>query len=368
MIGLQVIQRTIDLAIQVQQIPAPTSREGQRAEFVRECFNQAHLVDITVDAVGNVLGRLPGRKSGAPMILSAHLDTVFPGGTELNLQQLPDQLRGPGIGDNSIGVAGLLGLIWALDERQVKLDSDLWLVANVGEEGLGNLRGMQEIVKRFAGSVRAYVILEGMALGQVYHRGLGVSRYRISVSTAGGHSWVDYGKPSAVHELTAIVSKLLEIQVSDSPRSTLNVGVISGGTTINTIAAEANIELDLRSEDLAVLRQLDHTVNAVIQNYRKPGVVVNVEMIGKRPAGEIPQDHPLVILASSCLEQVGIEPRLNIGSTDANIPLSFGYPAICLGLTTGGGAHTLGEYINIPPLSMGFEQLCLVVEGLDRSS
>jgi len=350
--NLQVIQRTIDLAIQVQQIPAPTFKERQRAEFVRERFNQAHLVDISVDAAGNVLGRLPGRNSAAPIILSAHLDTVFPEGTDLNVQQLPDQVRGPGIGDNSIGVAGLLGLIWALDERQVKLDSDLWLVANVGEEGLGNLRGMREIVNRFAGNVRAYIVLEGMALGQVYHRGLGVNRYRIGVSTAGGHSWVDYGKPSAIHELTAIVSKLLEIQVSDTPRSTLNVGVISGGTTINTIAAEANIELDLRSEDLAVLGQLDHAVKAVLQDYRKPGVSVNTEMIGKRPAGEIPQDHPLVVLASSCLEQVGIEPRLNIGSTDANIPLSMGLPAICLGLTTGGGAHTLGEYINISPLKI----------------
>jgi len=366
--GLQVIQRIIDLAIQVQQIPAPTFKEGQRAEFVREWFNQVQLVDITVDAAGNVLGRLPGRNSAAPIILSAHLDTVFPDGTELVVQQFPDQIRGPGIGDNSIGVAGLLGLIWALDERQVKLDSDLWLVANVGEEGLGNLRGMQEIVNRFAGDVRAYIILEGMALGQVYHRGLGVNRYRIGVSTAGGHSWVDYGKPSAIHELTAIVSKLLEIQVSDTPRSTLNVGVISGGTTINTIAAEADIELDLRSEDLAVLGQMDHAVKAVLQDYRKPGVSVNAEMIGKRPAGEIPQDHPLVILASSCLEQVGIEPRLNIGSTDANIPLSMGLPAICLGLTTGSGAHTLGEYINISPLKIGFEQLCLVIEGLDRNS
>lgn len=366
MINPQIIERVVELTTQVQQIPAPTFNESQRAEYLRSCFSQENLVDIEIDAIGNVLGRLPGKSSASPIIVSAHLDTVFPLGTELGITQVPDRVSGAGIGDNSVGVAGLLGLLWCLEEGQVELAPDLWLVANVGEEGLGDLRGMREIVKRFAGGPRAYIVLEGMALGQVYHRGLGVKRYRIKVETAGGHSWVDYGKPSAVHEIAALTSQLLELPVLGSPRSTMNVGVISGGTSINTIAAEAQIELDLRSEDITALEQLADAVVQILHEGQKPGVKVHGELIGQRPAGEIPQDHPLVELAVSCLEQVGIQPRLNIGSTDANIPLSLGYPAVCLGLTTGNRAHTPGEYINISPLQLGLEQLVLVVERLDR--
>jgi acetylornithine deacetylase/succinyl-diaminopimelate desuccinylase-like protein len=363
----EIINRVVDLAIEVQQIPAPTFDEGQRAEFIRSCFAAEKLADIEVDGIGNVLGRLPGKGSAGPIIVSAHLDTVFPLETDLLLQSFPDRVCGPGIGDNSVGTAGLMGLLWCLGERQVELDSDLWLVANVGEEGLGNLRGMQEIVARFAGLPRAYLVLEGMALGQVYHRGLGVERYRVSVKTAGGHSWVDHGKPSAVHEITAIASRLVALPTSEVPRTTFNVGMISGGTSINTIAPEANIEIDLRSEDVAALGQLSSTVNNILQEYQKPGVKVEAELIGQRPAGEIPPDHPLVEIASQSLEQVGIQPRLNIGSTDANLPLSQGYPAICLGLTTGNGAHTTSECINISPMHLGLEQLVLVVEGVDRS-
>ncbi|MCK4725718.1 MAG: M20/M25/M40 family metallo-hydrolase, partial [Anaerolineales bacterium] len=229
--NMQTVERVIDLAIQVQQIPAPTFDEGRRAEFIYSCFIQENLADVEIDALGNVLGRLPGTGSAPPIIVSAHLDTVFPLETDLRVEQFPDRVTGPGIGDNSVGLSGLLGLLWGLNDRDLELTSDLWLVANVGEEGLGNLRGMQEVVNRFTDLPQAYIILEGMALGQVYHRGLGVNRYRINVKTAGGHSWVDYGKPSAVHELAAIITQLLEIPVSESPRTTMNVGVISGGTT-----------------------------------------------------------------------------------------------------------------------------------------
>lgn len=362
----QTVERVISLAIQVQQIPAPTFSEGRRAEFIRSCFVQENLEKIEIDEMGNVLGCLPGNGSAPPIIVSAHLDTVFPEETDLRVQQFPDKVAGPGIGDNSVGVAGLFGLLWELDDRKLELASDLWLVANVGEEGLGDLCGMREVVNRFADLAQAYIILEGMALGQVYHRGLGVSRYRISVTTAGGHSWVDYGKPSAVHELAGIVTRLLEIPISNSPRTTMNVGVISGGTAINTIAAEAHIELDLRSEDLAELDQLVGAVNEILRDCQKPGIQAHTELIGQRPVGEISQDHPLVALAINSLARVGIQPRLNIGSTDANIPLSLGYPAICLGLTTGNGAHTVGEYVNISPLQDGLEQLMLVIEGLDH--
>lgn len=362
----QLVNQVLELAIEIQQIPAPTFNESKRGAFIYERFIQENLKDVEIDEIGNVLGRLPGSGSTLPIIVSAHLDTVFPSGTDLGYERLAEKVAGPGIGDNAVGLAGLFGLLWELNQRQVILNSDLWLVANVGEEGLGDLRGMREVVNRFAGQIQAYIILEGMALGQVYHRGLGVRRFRITVNTSGGHSWVDYGKPSAVHELVRIVTRLLAIQIPEGPRTTLNVGVISGGTSVNTIAAEASLDLDLRSEDVATLDELVNSVEGIFQESQSPDVRVSVELIGQRPVGEISQNHPLIALAVQGLEVVGIQPRLNIGSTDANIPLSLGYPAICLGLTTGNGAHTGDEYINLPPLDLGLKQLLLVIKGLDR--
>ncbi len=362
----QLVNQVLELAIEIQQIPAPTFNESKRGAFIYERFTQENLKDVEIDEIGNVLGRLPGSGSALPIIVSAHLDTVFPSGTDLGCERLAEKVAGPGIGDNAVGLAGLFGLLWELNQQQVILNSDLWLVANVGEEGLGDLRGMREIVNRFAGQIQAYIVLEGMALGQVYHRGLGVRRFRITVNTSGGHSWVDYGKPSAVHELVRIVTRLLAIQIPAGPRTTMNVGVISGGTSVNTIAAEASLELDLRSEDVATLDELVKSVAGIFRESQSPDVRVSVELIGQRPVGEISQNHPLVALAVQGLEVVGIEPRLNIGSTDANIPLSLGYPAICLGLTTGNGAHTGSEYINLPPLDLGLKQLLLVIKGLDR--
>jgi len=362
----QLVNQVLELAIEIQQIPAPTFNESKRGEFIYERFIQEDLMDVEIDEIGNVLGRLPGSGSALPIIVSAHLDTVFPSGTDLSYERLAEKIAGPGIGDNAVGLAGLFGLLWELNQQQVILNSDLWLVANVGEEGLGDLRGMREVVNRFAGQIRAYIILEGMELGQVYHRGLGVRRFRITVNTSGGHSWVDYGKPSAVHELVRIVTRLLAIQIPEGPRTTMNVGVISGGTSVNTIAAEASLDLDLRSEDVAALDELVKSVEGTLQESQSPDVRVSVELIGQRPVGEISQNHPLVALAVQGLETVGIQPRLNIGSTDANIPLSIGYPAIGLGLTYGNGAHTVNEYINLPPLELGLKQLLLVIKGLDR--
>jgi acetylornithine deacetylase/succinyl-diaminopimelate desuccinylase-like protein len=233
----------------------------------------------------------------------------------------------------------------------------------VGEEGLGNLRGMRAVVARFGAQALAYIILEGMSLGQVYHRGLNVQRYRITVQTAGGHSWVDHGRPSAVHELAALVRELTLLPLPAQPRTTLNVGVIGGGTTVNTIAAQAWLELDLRSESAQALARLAAQVEALAAAANRAGVEVKCEIAGQRPAGGIPANHPLVRLAVRSLEAQGIQPTLNVGSTDANIPLNQGLPAVCIGLSTGAGAHTIGEYINTPPLARGLAQLGAMVEG-----
>jgi acetylornithine deacetylase/succinyl-diaminopimelate desuccinylase-like protein len=364
------ISRLLDLTVELQQIPAPTFHEGPRAEFVRRRFEAEGLTDVGMDEVGNVCacraadeGRTTKDRK-RPVIVTAHLDTVFPPSVDLTVHREETRVSGPGIGDNCAGLAGLFGLLWALREGGISLPGDVWLVGNVCEEGLGDLRGMKAVVERFGAEVQAYIVLEGMALGQIYHRGLGVRRYRIRVQTAGGHSWIDYGKPSAVHELARLSAGLTRIDVPNEPRSSLNIGVIAGGTSVNTIAAEAALELDLRSESPGALEALGEQVERISESANQQGVEVTAEVIGRRPAGGIPADAPLVRLAEEVLRSLGENPRRNIGSTDANIPLSRGLPAITIGLTTGGGAHTVHEYINTAPLSRGLDQVVRLVQGV----
>lgn len=369
----RIIRRTIDLAVKIQQIPAPTFEERQRASFILGQFIQLGITDSFMDDVGNVYACIKGKGENPPVVVCAHLDTVFPAGTDLTITRTVGRIAGPGIGDNSVGLAGLFGLAWLyLPQDQVpsaipSLCGDLWLVANVSEEGLGNLTGMKAVVDRFGRDVLAYLILEGMSLGQIYHRGLGVRRYRINVHTPGGHSWVDYGSPSAIHHLADLVVNLKAIALPIEPRTSLNVGMISGGTSVNTIASEANLLLDLRSVSPAVLDNISNQVEDLVQVADRRGgeaVQVKAEVIGSRPAGEIPSDHPLVKLGIACSAAHGVKIKLNIGSTDTNEPLSRGIPAICIGLTSGRGAHTLSEFIDTKPLEQGLWILSDLVQTL----
>jgi acetylornithine deacetylase/succinyl-diaminopimelate desuccinylase-like protein len=354
-------KRTLALAIQIQQIPAPTFDEKERAAFIQDLFIQENLVNVETDTLGNVFACLPGNGDAPPVVVSAHSDTVFPSETDLKITRDPGKIYGPGIGDNSLGVAGLFGLIWSVQEQSITLPGDLWLVANVCEEGLGGLKGMRSLVDRFGEQPLAYLILEGMAYGEIFHRGLGVQRYRITARTEGGHSWADYGIPSAIHELAALVAQLTALKLPEKPRTSLNVGIISGGTSINTIAAEAHLELDLRSEDPTALQNLITQVEALVAAADRPSVKFESIIIGQRPPGSIEKHHPLVKLAVQILESQRTRAHCNIGSTDANIPLSMGLPAICIGLTHGRGAHTTGEFIYTEHLQRGLEQLTELV-------
>ena len=352
-----IINRLLDLAIQIQQIPAPTLHEEKRTEFVRDLFIKEGLQDISVDAVSNVFARLPGKRKGKPLIVSAHLDTVFPESTSLHVTREEGRIYGPGIGDNSLGIAALFGLIWMLRERRIELSFDIWFVANVCEEGLGDLRGMKAVVDRFGADAKAYLVVEGMAFGHVYHRGIGVRRYRVTARTAGGHSWSDYGQPSAVHEAAHLVTHITTLALPVNPRTTLNVGLIKGGTGVNVLAAETTFDLDMRSESVGELNLLIERVEKIIQSANKPNVKIEMEIIGQRPAGEIAVNHPLVQLAQECLRAQGLSATLTSGSSDANVPLSRGYPSLVLGISTGGGAHTVHEYIDVEPAKKGMECL-----------
>jgi acetylornithine deacetylase/succinyl-diaminopimelate desuccinylase-like protein len=366
MIMTTTIQKIIELAIEIQQIPAPTFNEIKRAEFVRDLFIGEGLSDVSIDEVGNVYGLLPSPKKlnakSQPLIISAHTDTVFPLEMDLRVKREAEKVYGIGIGDNSLGVAGLFGLIWMIRERNIKLNGDVWFVANVCEEGLGDLRGMKAVVDRFGADVHAYLVLEGMALGHVYHRAVGVKRYRVKATTRGGHSWSDYGQLSAIHELSKLVVQLTSMELPKEPRTTMNVGKISGGTSINVIAPEAWLELDLRSEGQEALAKLVADAEKLIREAGKPGLSIEAEVIGQRPAGELSPNHPLIQLAMDCLREQGLDAILTTGSTDANIPLSKHIPALVLGISTGSGAHTKDEYINTAPVEKGMEQLVRFVE------
>jgi acetylornithine deacetylase/succinyl-diaminopimelate desuccinylase-like protein len=357
------VKRLLDLTVQIQQIPAPTFAEARRAQFVEGLFKAEGLHEISIDEIHNVYACLPGEGHAWPLIVSAHLDTVFPFETNLTAQKQKDRIIGPGIGDNSLGVAALLGLVWLLRRHKISLPGDLWLVANVCEEGLGDLRGMRAVVDRFGADVQAYLVIEGLSLSYIQHRALAVQRYRITARTTGGHSWSDYGQPSALHELSALVTRLTAIPLPEEPRTSMNVGRMGGGTSVNAIAADAWLELDLRSESPQVLTKLTQTVEQLVETAStlpgtgRPEVRMETEVIGRRPAGEFPVSHPLIELAKACLREQGIEPRLMIGSTDANMPLSLGLPALVLGVTNGAGAHTPGEFIYTEPLERGMQQL-----------
>jgi tripeptide aminopeptidase len=369
------IDRVLELAVQIQQIPAPTFEEGPRAHFIQTQFVEAGATEVSIDDLGNVYTRIRGVSNNPPIIVSAHLDTVFPQSTELTSTRNREKISGPGIGDNSLGLAGLLGLYWALsrvnDSQRERHNSngDVWLVANVGEEGLGDLKGMNAVVDRFGNYPKAYIVLEGMALGQIYHRGLGVRRYRVKVNTKGGHSWVDYGSPSAIHELAELMVKIKRLPVLKAPRSSINIGVINGGTSVNTIAAQASFELDLRSENRLALNSLIERVEKLVgeANKKQRNIVrASAEVIGNRPVGEISPSHPLVNAAVKCYASHGIKAKLNIGSTDANVPLSRGFPAICIGITTGGAAHTTREWINTQPVIQGMQIIMDLIQFIFR--
>jgi tripeptide aminopeptidase len=356
------LERLIEKTLAIQAIPAPSFSERQRALFLQREFEEAKLANVERDQIDNVMGRIRGG-SHPPMIISAHLDTVFPIETHLNSKRTHDRLFGPGVGDNAIGLATLIEL--AYDLSQSPPLGDIWLVANVGEEGLGNLRGMYKIVERFGDQPAAYIVLEGMALGHIYHRGLPIRRYNITTLTEGGHSWIHAGRPSAIHTLIAIGTEVTKISLPATPRTSLNIGRIDGGTSINAIANRASMEIDLRSEEIDTLINLETQIMNLIDTYRNEFIEIEMKLIGERPGGGLPERHPLIEIAIQALKNCG-ENKIHLkrGSTDASVPLSLGLPAICIGITRGGNAHSPAEYIEIEPISRGYNALMMTIKNV----
>jgi acetylornithine deacetylase/succinyl-diaminopimelate desuccinylase-like protein len=349
----------VETAIAIQQIPAPTFDEAQRGAEVAERMRALHLSDVRIDAVGNVYGRRARHAGGPGLLIAAHLDTVFPAGTDLAVRRDGARIYGPGLGDNSLGVAALLHMAQALVQADVANAGDIWFVANVGEEGLGDLRGMRAAVDRLGDQVGAAIALEGCDPGRIIHAGLGVRRYQISAAAGGGHSWSDFGSPSAIHALVRLAAQLTQIDVPKEPRSSFNIGVIEGGSSVNTIAERASLLLDLRATAPAALGTLIRQVEQIVAGARadEPQVTFEIQVVGDRPAGSIPREHALAQLAGAAYVAEGLGAIYEIASTDANIPLSRNIPAVCVGVCDGGHAHRLDESIEPARLPSGMRAL-----------
>jgi acetylornithine deacetylase/succinyl-diaminopimelate desuccinylase-like protein len=353
------IDRIAELCLTIQGIPAPTGAERQRAEFVAAELRQAGLAQVEVDDTPNVYAKIAGSGRGPGVMVSAHLDTVFPEDTDLTSRREGPVLFGPGIGDNSMGVAGLLTLAGQLAGGEEPPPNDVWFVANAGEEGLGDLKGMRRAVERLGPRLKCCIVLEGSSSGPwtITHRGLGVRRYEIESKAQGGHSWGAFGEPSAIHQLVRLASVITHWDVPKSPRTSFNIGVIEGGTSVNTIAEHASFLLDLRSEDAETLDMLITRTEELVAAANAIGdAEISATIVSDRPTGEIPIQHPLVRVATEVLGELGVPPddvRYRIGSTDANVPLSRGIPAVTIYLAQGQGVHRLDEWLSLEVLPIG---------------
>ena len=350
------VEAIAGLAWRICEVPAPTGQERERARLVAALWQERGYTP-EIDAVGNVYVTRRGARKGSPcLMLLAHTDTVFPASTPIKVRREGDTLHGPGISDNSVSVATMLHVFDVLDEMKIETMLDIIAVANVGEEGLGNLLGARTAVERYREKLGAVLVVDG-GLGYITHGAVGSKRWRITVRGPGGHSYGSFGTPSAIHGLGRIIAAIAGLQVPQNPKTTFNVGIIEGGTSVNTIAAEASALLDMRSTDVEALNQLAEQARVLIEQGAGEGLRVETEVLGERPAGQRGLSDPLVQLAGETLRWLGIEPRYGISSTDANIPISLNIPSVCVGVTRGENAHTLQEFLQIPPLAQGLAQI-----------
>lgn len=356
-------QQVMQAAVAIQQIPAPTFDEQRRAEHVRDRFIAAGLRDVSIDALHNAVGRWPGADPARPALLvSAHTDTVFPASTDLTVREESGRLYGPGLGDNSLGVAALVALAALFAMHDIHPPADIWFAANSREEGLGNLDGIRAVWNALGARLGAAIVIEGMALGRVYHAGIAVRRLRVVCRAPGGHSWLHFGQPSAVHGLIDLGARILALTPPHKPRTTFNIGLIQGGHSVNSLACEAELYLDLRSEDPACLQAFERAVRECIDAAAQaPLLTFTTSVVGDRPAGHIDRAHPLAQMAGAALALAGIPAVYERGSTDANALLASGLPTVTVGVSRGAHSHRQDEYIETGPIAHGLWQLALHV-------
>jgi acetylornithine deacetylase/succinyl-diaminopimelate desuccinylase-like protein len=358
-------------------IPAPPFGESVRAEFLRARLVECGLKSASIDAEGNCVALRRGRARGPLLVLSAHLDTVFPAGTDCAVSRdVSGRMRAPGIADDGCGLAALVALGSALEECGIETEGSLLFVGTVGEEGEGDLRGVRHLLTagEWAGRADAFISIDGPGLERITNAALASRRYRVSCRGVGGHSWGDFGVPNPVHALGRAVARLAAYPAPARPRTTFNVGRIEGGSGVNVIPRSASMDVDLRSESAVELGRLDAFFRRAAREAAEdetaarragtPPLELEVKLIGDRPGGETSPEQTLVRLTVEATRALGSKPYLDCSSTDSNIAISRGLPAVTIGAGgTSGNTHTLDEWYDPRGRDLGLKRALLVALG-----
>lgn len=365
---------TINEQIKTCEIPAPPFNEQKRAAYYQQRFTELGLKNVRIDKEGNVIGERPGATTAPTLVLAAHLDTVFPPETDVKVRREGKVLHGPGIGDDCRGLAVILTVARALNEAKIATNGTIIFVANVGEEGLGDLRGAKYLFNtELKGRITHFISVDGTGT-RTTNAGVGSNRYRVTFKGPGGHSYGAFGLPSPIHALGRAIEKIARFEVPKTPKTTFNVGRIEGGTSVNAVAHTAWMEVDMRSESGAALAKVDAQFQQAIQDalreeneFWKHGkkLTVEVTLVGKRPVGDQPPDAPIVKAALAADAAMGLKSQLGAGSTDANVPMSLNIPGITIG---GGGigreAHALSESFDTTDSHLGPQRALLITLNL----
>ena len=368
-----------DQQARLTEIPAPPFQEKQRAAAVKDLLSAAGL-NVQIDSTGNVIGVLNGTTTrtgqSEGVILSAHLDTVFPLGTDVKVHRDGSRMVAPGISDNGAGLAALVAIARAIHEAQIQPQRTILFVADVGEEGEGNLRGMKALVDAYRANLRSVIVLDGAGTDHVTTIALASRRLEVTITGPGGHSWSDFGIPNPINALVRGSVRFINTKVPAAPRTTFNLGQIQGGTSVNSIPHEARLKVDVRSESEDELARLESALRDCIaagvrdemeasRDRSKGKLEWKVDLLGSRPAGELAADSPLLAALRAADGLVGNESRIERSSTDANIPLSQGIDAISIGGGgNGGGAHSLQEWYDSTDRELGLKRALLTLLGV----
>jgi tripeptide aminopeptidase len=371
-------QKIMDWHADLVAIPAPPFGEQARSEWLADRFRKAGLSNVDTDEVGNVTGTLPATNlptdsSGPVVVLSAHLDTVFPAETPINVVRDGERLLAPGASDNGAGVAGMLAIVHALLEAKVELPTPIIFLGNVGEEGEGDLRGVRHFYSRrpLAGRIAGHIVLDGAGADSVVTQALGSRRFQVTINGPGGHSFTDAGTANPIIALGSALAQLAETSLPEEPRTTLSVGTIRGGTSVNSIPESANATIDLRSTDSGQLVRLEVALHRAVEdavahwNARTAStserpLTFSITKIGDRPAASLPSESPVLEALRAVDRHLRLRTDLRLGSTDANIPLSLGVPSLSMGAGgEGGGAHTQAEWYSAKDRETGLRRVLL---------
>jgi len=364
------------IQLEVTSIPAPPWGESARSHWLASRFAELGLAEVHRDELGNVFGILPGSDAAAPFIaMSAHIDTVFPRDTPISVRRDAGKLYGPGVSDNSSGITALLAIAGAMQAVPVGNVAPVLFIGNVGEEGEGDLRGMRHIYQqpRWSATIASLIVIDGAGTDTIIAEGLGSRRYEVTVRGHGGHSWSDFGVANPIVALARVIDRFTRTPVPVSPKTTFNIGIITGGTSVNSIPESAIMRVDTRSASIDELDRLeralheavDHVIPEITGRKKQELLTAEVRVIGNRPAADLPADSPLLRMVRAVDAELGNAARVQRASTDANVPLSLGRQAIAIGSGgSGGGAHTIHEWYDPAGRDVGLKRILLLTLAL----